>query len=49
MSKYVVERNPYWEKQNILTGYWYDEETISDKIKSESGVKEAVRLIENVL
>ena len=27
LSKYVVERNPYWEEHNILTGYWYDNET----------------------
>ncbi len=27
LSKYVVERNPYWEEHNILTGYWYDDET----------------------
>lgn len=26
ISKYVLERNPYWEEKNILTGYWYDEE-----------------------
>lgn len=26
ISKYVLERNPYWEKQNILTGYWYGNE-----------------------
>lgn len=26
ISKYVVERNPYWEKHNRLTGYWYDDE-----------------------
>lgn len=26
MSKYVVERNPYWEAINVLTGYWYDDE-----------------------
>lgn len=27
LSRYVVERNPYWEEHNILTGYWYDDET----------------------
>ena len=27
ISRYVVERNPYWEEKNVLTGYWYDEET----------------------
>lgn len=26
ISKYVLERNPYWEEKNVLTGYWYDEE-----------------------
>ena len=26
ISKYVLERNPYWEEQHVLTGYWYDEE-----------------------
>ena len=26
ISKYVIERNPYWEDKNVLTGYWYDEE-----------------------
>lgn len=26
ISKYVKERNPYWESQHILTGYWYEEE-----------------------
>ncbi len=33
ISKYVVERNPYWEEKNILTGYWYedDEEYIPDE------------------
>ncbi len=27
ISRYVVKRNPYWEDKNVLTGYWYDEET----------------------
>lgn len=27
ISKYVIERNPYWEEKNVLTGYWFDEET----------------------
>lgn len=27
ISRYVVKRNPYWEEKNVLTGYWYDEET----------------------
>ena len=26
ISRYVLERNPYWEEQNILTGYWYGNE-----------------------
>ena len=25
ISRYVVERNPYWEEKNVLTGYWYDD------------------------
>lgn len=26
ISHYVLERNPYWEEKNVLTGYWFDEE-----------------------
>ena len=26
ISKYVIERNPYWEEKHVLTGYWFDEE-----------------------
>lgn len=26
ISKYVLERNPYWEEKNVLTGYWYSED-----------------------
>lgn len=26
ISRYVVQRNPYWEEKNVLTGYWYDED-----------------------
>ena len=26
LSKFVIDRNPYWENKNILTGYWYDEQ-----------------------
>ena len=26
ISSYVVAENPYWEKKNQITGYWYDEE-----------------------
>ena len=39
----IIEmKSPYDEKKK-------NAETISDKIKSEGGVKEAVRLIENVM
>lgn len=27
ISKYVLDRNPYWEDHHILTGYWYEEDT----------------------
>lgn len=27
ISSYVKERNPYWEPQHILTGFWYQEDT----------------------
>lgn len=27
ISKYVKKRNPYWEDKNILTEYWYEEDT----------------------
>lgn len=26
ISKYVLERNPYWEEKNVLTGYWYEKD-----------------------
>lgn len=26
VSKFVLERSPYWESNNIITGYWYEEE-----------------------
>lgn len=26
ISKYVIDRNPYWEEKNILTGYWFEDE-----------------------
>ena len=26
ISKHVLERNPYWEEQHVLTGYWYEKE-----------------------
>ena len=25
ISKYVIDRNPYWEEKNVLTGYWFDD------------------------
>lgn len=47
ISKYVIDRNPYWEAKNILTGYWYeDEEEFTPDAKLEafltSGEKPAV-------
>ena len=47
ISKYVIDRNPYWEDKNKLTGYWYDEEedyTPDEKLKTfiESGEKPIV-------
>ena len=47
ISKYVLERNPYWEEKNILTGYWYDENeeyTPDEKLKAfvEAGEKPIV-------
>jgi UDP:flavonoid glycosyltransferase YjiC (YdhE family) len=26
ISKYILERNKYWEDKNVLTGYWYEED-----------------------
>lgn len=26
ISKHVLNRNPYWEDYNVLTGYWFEEE-----------------------
>ena len=26
ISKYVMERNPYWEDKNVLTGYWFEDD-----------------------
>lgn len=26
ISRYVKEQNPYWEKQHVITGYWYEDE-----------------------
>ena len=47
ISRYVIERSPYWEAKNIITGYWYDEETDyvpDEKLKSfiESGEKPVI-------
>ena len=25
ISKHITQRNPYWESQHILTGYWYED------------------------
>ncbi|MBR3461882.1 MAG: glycosyltransferase family 1 protein [Clostridiales bacterium] len=27
ISKYVLERSPYWEDMNVQTGYWFEEES----------------------
>lgn len=35
VSRYVKEPNPYWEKQNVMTGYWHEDEpeyTPDDKL-----------------
>ena len=47
ISKYVIDRNPYWEAKNVITGYWYDEKeeyTPDEKLKAfiESGEKPIV-------
>ena len=47
ISKYVIDRNPYWEAKNILTGYWFeDEEEFTPDAKLQeflaSGEKPAV-------
>ena len=44
ISKYVLDRNPYWEAKNVITGYWYDEEeeySPDEKLKAfiDSGEK----------
>lgn len=26
ISKYVKQPNPYWKKQHVMTGYWYEDE-----------------------
>ena len=47
ISKYVLERNPYWEDKNVLTGYWFeeDDEYVPDekiKLFLENGDKPAI-------
>lgn len=47
ISKYVLERNPYWEEKNIQTGYWFDnalDYVPDEKIKSfiDNGEKPVV-------
>ena len=47
ISKFVIDRNPYWEAKNVICGYWYDENeeyTPDEKLKSfmESGEKPIV-------
>ncbi|MBR2992018.1 MAG: glycosyltransferase family 1 protein [Clostridiales bacterium] len=47
ISKYVLDRNPYWEKKNVICGYWCDEEVEyipDERLKSfvESGEKPVV-------
>ena len=40
ISKYVIERNPYWEEKNVITGYWFDaEETYTPDRKLEEFMK----------
>lgn len=44
ISRFVKEQNPYWEKQYIMTGYWYEDEPEyipDDKLKKflENGDK----------
>lgn len=47
MSKYVLDRNPYWEEKNVICGYWCDEEEEyipDERLKSfvESGEKPVI-------
>ena len=47
ISKYVLDRNPYWEEKNVICGYWCDEEEEyipDERLKSfvESGEKPVV-------
>lgn len=44
ISRYVKQQNPYWEKQHVITGYWYEDEPEyqpDDKLKNflENGDK----------
>lgn len=34
ISRYVKERNPYWEEQHVLTGYWHEDEPVYQPDKS---------------
>ncbi len=47
ISKYVLDRNPYWEEKNVICGYWCDEEEEyipDERLKSfvESGERPVV-------
>ena len=47
ISKYVLDRNPYWEEKNVICGYWCDEEEEyipDERLKSfvESGEKPVI-------
>ncbi|MCR4938621.1 MAG: glycosyltransferase [Treponemataceae bacterium] len=47
ISKYVLERNPYWEEKNVITGYWYEDQeeyNPDDSLKAflSSGEKPAI-------
>lgn len=47
ISKYVLERNPYWEEKNVITGYWYEDQeeyNPDDSLKAflASGEKPAI-------
>ena len=46
ISKYVLNRNPYWEAKNKITGYWFEDEeyTPDEKLKTfiENGDKPVI-------
>ena len=46
ISKYVLDRNPYWEAKNKITGYWFEDEeyTPDEKLKTfiENGDKPVI-------